>query len=95
MSTNNRTSSDNRGNGNIVLAGLWKTRNGHYASMTYDERNVETALANIHKGGKIIVRLRTPEAMERSNNPNAPVAYLEFVPKEKVEEFKNSRPEGL
>lgn len=83
-------------NKNIVVAGLWKTRNGHYNSLPVDEKSFDTLKGVFSKGGKFLVRNRTAEAIANSRNPEtAPVAYLEFVPKEAVEEFKAKQREVL
>lgn len=77
--------------GNIIVAGLWKTRNGHFNTMTLDNRAIE-ALSAAEVGGKFVIRLRTEEAISKAKNPETtPVAYLEFVTKEGVKEFEQSK----
>ena len=81
--------------GNVILAGMWKTRNGHFHTMSLDKNNLEKILANVAEGGRLLLRLRTEESIARAQNPEkAPVAYLEFITKEQDEQFK-SRKSGL
>lgn len=81
-------SNEYKGNGNIIVAGLWQTRNGHYHSMPVDTKGYDALQAVFEQGGKFLIRKRTAESIQNSRNPEtAPVAYLEFVPKAGVEEF--------
>ncbi len=79
-------------NKNVIVAGLWLSRNGHYQSMPVDDKGHTALTACLEKGGKFLIRKRTAEAIQNSKDPSrAPVAYLEFVPKESVDEFNAKR----
>lgn len=81
---------DNK-NKNVIVAGLWQSRNGHYHTLPVDAKAFDTLQKVLEHGGKFLIRKRTAEAIQNSRDPaKAPVAYLEFVPKEAVEEFKAS-----
>ncbi len=81
--------SEKQENRTIIVAGLWETRNGHFQSMPVDAKGYDILTRVFENGGKFLIRRRTEEAISRSANPqNAPVAYLEFVPKDAVEAFK-------
>ncbi len=76
-------------NKTIIVAGLWKTSNGHYNSMPVDAKAYDALVAAFEQGGKFLIRNRTEAAIQGSKNPDTtPVAYLEFVPAQSVAEFK-------
>lgn len=87
---------------NIIVASLFKTKNGSYQSMPADDRTSENLEKAFEKGGKFFVRLRSQEAMskarveaEEKGKPeySVPVAYLEFIPRTEVEAY-NSKKSG-
>lgn len=79
---------DNNAAKNVVVAGMWQSRNGHYHSLPVDAKGYDILQACFEQGGKFLIRKRTAEAIQNSRDPSkAPVAYLEFVPKAQVEEF--------
>lgn len=79
--------------GNIIITGLWKTKNGHYQSMPVDAKPYDTLQKVLELGGKFIIRNRTEEAIRGAKDPSkTPVAYLEFVPAAEVEAFKVRSP---
>lgn len=81
---------------NIIVAGMWKTRNGHFNSVPIDAKNYDTIMKNLELGCKLILRMRTEESIARSQNPEkTPVAYLEIVPKSEAEAFASRGPKGL
>lgn len=92
----NETPRDNA-NQNVIVAGLWQSRNGHYHTLPIDAKGYDTLQKVFEHGGKFLIRKRTAEAIKNSKDPmKAPVAYLEFVPKEAVDAFNNRpQPQGL
>lgn len=75
---------------NLSIAPLWMTKSGNLASITVNDQTLE-ALKNVKPGGKIIVKY-LPE--ERRRNQDSPNAYLEFMTKEHMDEFKRKRQEA-
>lgn len=84
---------------NIVIAGVWPTKGGHFNTLPIDARTVE-ALQNVGPGGKFFIRKRSEKSVAESRNPSsAPLYYLEYVPKSAVDEYNASKgvqtPQGL
>lgn len=75
---------------NLSIAPLWLTKSGNLASITVSDQTLD-ALKNVKPGGKIIVKF-LPE--ERRRNQDSPNAYLEFMTKEHMDEFKRKRQEA-
>ncbi len=92
-------SEQNNASRNVIVAGLWKTRNGHYNTAPIDAKAYDTLQKCFEQGGKFLIRNRTPESIANAKNPETtPTAYLEFVPAEAVIEFnaaKANRQSGL
>lgn len=73
---------------NVVVTGVWPTKNGHFNTMPLDAKSSETLTKAFEMGGKFLIRKRSEESMAKSPNPDkAPPYYLEFVPKSVVDEY--------
>ena len=76
------------------ICGLWKTKNGHYHSMSVDQQLIdklkEVVTAGV--GGKLLIRNRSAQAIADSKNPEkAPTAYLEYSSADNEAAFKANK----
>ncbi len=79
---------------NIVVAGVWPTKNGHFNTAAIDTQAFEKLSQYAEVGGKFLIRKRSEASMSKSRNPEqAPPYYLEFVPAAEVEKFKANKPQ--
>lgn len=86
---------------NVVVTGVWDTKNGHFNTMPLDQRAIDVLREIMEIGGKILVRKRSRESIAGAKDPTrTPPYYLEFVPATAVKDFeanrgKNKEPSGL
>lgn len=77
---------------NVIITGIWPTRNGHFNTMALDARAFDKLTQVAEIGGKLLIRKRTEESISKAKNPEtAAPYYLEFVPKSEVDAYKESR----
>lgn len=78
---------------NIVIAGVWQTKNGHFNTMALDAKAFDKITGALETGGKFLIRKRSEESISKSANPDTtPPYYLEFVPASEVKAFEASKP---
>lgn len=77
---------------NVMVTGIWETKNGHFSSMPIDAKAYDTLTRALEQGGKFFIRKRSEESLAKSKNPEkAPKFYLEFMPSSVVKDFEASR----
>lgn len=77
---------------NVIVAGVWATKNGHFSTMPLDEKALKTLADNAETGGKFLIRKRSEASIAKAQNPETtPQYYLEFVPAEEVKKFTANR----
>lgn len=80
---------------NIIVCGVYETRNGHYNTLPIDAKAYDTIQRVLEQGGKFLIRKRSQESMDKAKNPNTtPTHYLEFVPAAEVERFSVAKMTG-
>lgn len=72
---------------NLSISPLWLTKGANFSSVTVNAQVLE-ALKQVQPGGKLIVKVL---AEERRKNEDSPNAYLEFMSKEEIDEFRNRK----
>lgn len=86
-------SENNKEYKNVVITGVWETRNGHFNTMPLDAKAMEALTRAAEMGGKFLIRKRSQESMAKAKNPDkAAPFYLEFVPASEVQAYQASRP---
>lgn len=77
---------------NVLVAGVWPTKNGNYSTMALDAKAFDTLSRAAEMGGKILIRKRSEQSMAQSKNPDAtPPYFLEIIPASEVKKFEESR----
>jgi hypothetical protein len=82
---------------NIVIAGVWETKNGHLNTMPIDAKTFDKLSSVAEIGGKFLIRRRSDASIAGAANPETtPKYYLEFVPASEVKAFSASnKPQGI
>lgn len=76
---------------NLTVSPLWATQSGNFQRFIKDEEalnELKEAISQLHVGGKLLIK-NVKE--EYRNGEKSPHAYIEFITKEKVDEFNKQR----
>lgn len=77
--------SKDNGYKNVMIAGVWQTKNGHFNTKPLDAKAFDALQDVLEHGGKFLIRKRSEESMAKAANPETtPPYYLEFVPASEV-----------
>lgn len=77
---------------NVLITGVWETKNGHFNTMPIDSKSYDSLTRAFEQGGKFLIRRRTQESLSKAKNPDkTPPYYLEFVPASVVQEYEDKQ----
>lgn len=69
-----------------ALSPLFETRSGNLSAVVTEE--TLTQLERLEEGGRILVKYLSEETRNKSKSDNPPVAYLEYISKETLDELR-------
>jgi hypothetical protein len=70
---------------NLTISPMWDTKNGNLMGMEITKEHYD-ALQNVEEGGKLMVKF-----VKSRKGDTSPHAYLEYITKEEVRQFKAQR----